>query len=131
MLGFLLVCLSCGKENNQYVISGHTMGTAYNIKLILPSNELSTILIKNEIDSLLIILNKQMSTWDDESEISKFNSGSLQPFKVSENFLYVVDNAINISVKTSGAFDITILDLMALWGFGLSARIRFFLKRRI
>ena len=95
------------------------MGTTYNIKLISPSNELSTIPIKNEIDSLLIILNKQMSTWDDESEISKFNSWeSLEPFKVSENFLYVVDNAINISIKTSGVFDITIFDLMALWGFG-------------
>ena len=49
------------------------MGTTYSVKLVFKHTNHNNIKIKNSIDSLLINLNQQMSTWIKESEISLFN----------------------------------------------------------
>ena len=60
-----------------------------------------------------------MSTWDPKSEISTFNRwNSLDSFKVSKYFYDVVKEALTISEKSQGMFDITVFDLLSLWGFG-------------
>ena len=60
-----------------------------------------------------------MSTWDPNSEISIFNRwNSLDSFKVSKNFYKVVEQSLIISKKSKGMFDITVFDLLSLWGFG-------------
>ena len=94
------------------------MGTTYNIKIVtdkyINSDEL-----KASIDSILVDFNLQMSTWDPKSEISTFNRwNSLDSFKVSKYFYIVVKEALAISEKSQGMFDITVFDLLSLWGFG-------------
>ena len=94
------------------------MGTTYNIKIVtdkyINSDEL-----KASIDSILVDFNLQMSTWDPKSEISTFNRwSSLDSFKVSKYFYIVVKEALAISEKSQGMFDITVFDLLSLWGFG-------------
>ena len=94
------------------------MGTTYNIKIVtdkyVNSDEL-----KASIDSILVDFNLQMSTWDPKSEISTFNRwNSLDSFKVSKYFYIVVKEALAISEKSQGMFDITVFDLLSLWGFG-------------
>ena len=74
MLGFLLFFIRCADIENQYTISGNTMGTTYLVKIITPDNNYEIGSIEKSIDSLLIQLNKQLSTWDPESEISQFNN---------------------------------------------------------
>ena len=102
------------------------MGTTYLVKIITPDNNYEIGSIKKSIDSLLIQLNKQMSTWDPESEISKFNEwNSKVPFAVSNDFLNVVKKSITISKNTGGLFDPTVFDLMSLWGFGPNPRSGF------
>ena len=119
MLGFLLLFNSCTSFENQYVISGNTMGTTYLVKIVAPDNANDMGSIERSIDSLLIQLNKQMSTWDPKSEISQFNDwNSKVPFAVSDDFLNVVRKSITISEQTGGLFDPTVYDLMSLWGFG-------------
>ncbi len=119
LLGFLLFLTNCIHDKNQYFINGNTMGTTYTIKLVLSSNEINIEKIKNEIDTLLTNLNKQMSIWDSKSEISMFNSWkSSEPYTVSDGLINVIDNSINISKKTDGLFDFTVYDLMRIWGFG-------------
>lgn len=119
MLGFLLLIIGCDKSKNLLVVEGNTMGTTYTVKIVDDVEKLNSIEIKNIIDSVLVIVNKQMSTWDPNSEISKFNRWqSVSPFKVSDPFYEVVKSAINISEKTNGMFDVTVYDLMSLWGFG-------------
>ena len=91
MLGFLLLFNSCTSFEKQYVISGNTMGTTYLVKIVAPDNANDMGSIERSIDSLLIQLNKQMSTWDPKSEISQFNDwNSKVPFAVSDDFLNVV-----------------------------------------
>ena len=126
MLGFLLLFNRCANIENQYVISGNTMGTTYLVKIITSGNDYEMESIEKSIDSLLIQLNKQMSTWDPESEISQFNSWNSQvPFAVSDDFLNVVKKSITISEDTGGLFDPTVFDLMSLWGFGPNPRSGF------
>ena len=94
------------------------MGTTYNIKIVTDKN-FNTKEIKTSIDSILVVFNKQMSTWDPKSEISTFNRwNSLDYFKVSKYFYDVVKEALTISEKSNGMFDITVFDLLSLWGFG-------------
>ena len=102
------------------------MGTTYLVKIITPDNNYEMESIEKSIDSLLIQLNKQMSTWDPESEISQFNNwNSKMPFAVSNDFLNVVKKSITISKNTGGLFDPTVFDLMSLWGFGPNPRSGF------
>jgi len=119
LLGFLLFFSGCGNERNQFTINGNTMGTTYSIKFVSSTTNIDIESIESGIDSLLNQLNKQMSTWDPKSEISLFNSWkSLEPYPVSEALLKVMNGAIDISRKTDGLFDITVYELMRLWGFG-------------
>ena len=102
------------------------MGTTYLVKIITSGNDYEMESIEKSIDSLLIQLNKQMSTWDPESEISQFNNWNSQvPFAVSDDFLNVVKKSITISKDTGGLFDPTVFDLMSLWGFGPNPRSGF------
>lgn len=119
LLGFLLFWISCTSERIQYTISGDTMGTTYSVKLVSIDSGINIQSIENKIDSILVSINKQMSTWDPNSDISKFNSlKSIEPLSISEDLVHVIDNSINISKKTDGLFDITVYDLMRIWGFG-------------
>ena len=94
------------------------MGTTYNIKIVTDKN-FDTKEIKISIDSILVVFNQQMSTWDPKSEISTFNRwNSLDSFKVSKYFYDVVKEALVISEQSQGMFDITVFDLLSLWGFG-------------
>ena len=116
----LLWYISCSNQPSQIELSGFTMGTTYNIKIIPEKDSiLSTKLIKQNIDSVLISVNYQMSTYLFDSEITQFNNHeSTTSFTVSNDFSLVVERALHWSKLTDGAFDITIVPLLYLWGFG-------------
>ncbi|MFC2134995.1 FAD:protein FMN transferase [Bacteroidota bacterium] len=125
----LLFTLSCTSEidDSLYSISGNTMGTTYSIK-IARDNETKYNTefenLKEKIDSILIVVNQQMSTYIDTSEISLFNKlHSNQWFNVSPDLAFVISTAKEISQKSSGAFDITIGPLVNLWGFGPELKV--------
>lgn len=119
MLGFLFIWASCSLPKNQIEIRGLTMGTTYTIKIIPSEKNVNIRLLEFEVDSILTALNKQMSTWDPNSEISQFNAHlSIEPFLVSRSFYDVVENALSVSERSNGLFDISVYELMEIWGFG-------------
>ncbi len=119
LLGFLLVWMGCSSPRDIIIISGQTMGTTYSIKIIHVGLFEAQKKIEQGIDSILTEVNRKMSTWDSNSEISRFNQNQTDsPIPVSPEFLQVVNMAQAISRKTNGAFDVTVFDLMSLWGFG-------------
>ena len=64
-----------------------------------------------------------MSTWEYSSEITTFNQwASSNPFPISNHFRKVIDESLDIFSKTNGAFDVTIYDLLSIWGFGPSPK---------
>lgn len=101
-------------------LSGSTMGTTWTAKLVVPSGAVALVeAARDSIVARLDRVNASMSTWDPESEISRFNrSGSVEPFPVSVEFVDVVRRAEAVSQATNGAFDVTVAPLVTLWGFG-------------
>jgi thiamine biosynthesis lipoprotein len=95
------------------------MGTTYNIKISKHVNELDSKALKNEIDNLLINVNKIFSTYLPTSEVSKFNKSSSEDWQQqSEVFIKLLTSSVLISNETGGAYDITVGPLVNLWGFG-------------
>jgi thiamine biosynthesis lipoprotein len=105
--------------------SGWTMGTGYSVQIPgkIPQKQLRE--IHEQINAELMSLNRQMSTWDSESEISRFNhSEATAPFSGSADFIAVVRRSLELSNSTAGAFDPALQPLLNLWGFGSEAEER-------
>ncbi len=101
-------------------VSGTTMGTSYHIKLApAPEQKIDLPVLKNKISSRLDDIDRQMSTYKQDSEISRFNRHSSNNWMpISAETKAVVGTAQQISQLSAGAFDITIGKLVNLWGFG-------------
>ena len=79
--------------------------------------------LQNGVDSVLKEINRQMSTYIPESEISIFNSSlAREPLKVSGQFLNVLNLARQVNGESGGAFDVTVGPAVDLWGFGIKER---------
>ncbi len=101
-------------------LTGETMGTTWTVKIVVDSPEASqrAAALRAPIQGRLDAVNKLMSTWDPESELSRFNaSTSTDPFPVSSETATVVSAAVAIGEHTGGAFDVTLGPLIRLWGF--------------
>jgi FAD:protein FMN transferase len=118
LIVFLILCGCNSHPEDPIVIQGMTMGTNYSITLGIQS-EFSTVELQDEIDTLLDSINQKMSTYIDDSELSKINqSNSHEWLEISPELFAVFSSALEISQLTGGAFDITVGNLVNLWGFG-------------
>lgn len=99
-------------------INGETMGTYYNVIVESPGT-LSVDVLKEKVETALAEFNRQMSTWDSESEISKFNQHQSEKwFPVSRDFALNVEESLRIHKLSGGVFDPTVAPLIEAWGFG-------------
>ena len=104
-------------------LAGSTMGTSYELKLVPTPGQVIPAGLKTRADELLARVNQQMSTYDPNSELSRFNRNpSTNWIAVSPELQQVVAEALRISELSSGAFDITVGPLVNLWGFGPEPR---------
>jgi FAD:protein FMN transferase len=110
----------CGFDRqNEHIISGKTMGTTYTIKVVSdPSSNRPA--LEDAVEKRLKEINRSMSTYIKESEISRFNriQDTNTPFMVSEDFWNVMAIARKLYRLTDGAWDGTVNPLVNLWGFG-------------
>ncbi len=96
-----------------------TMGTDCHITLAAKMSKRKLTALRSEIDAALNDVNRRMSTWQPDTEISKFNAfQSSEPFPISQDFSEVVQSALAYSKLTGGAFDPTVKPLVDYWGFG-------------
>ena len=114
-----LVFLSCEAiDSGKIKFTGKTMGTTYSIIISgLKSNIKFKDQIAHKVDSTLKSINMQMSTYIEESEISKFNESATMSIYPSLEFLDVLEYGRELSKSTDGMFDITVAPLVELWGF--------------
>ena len=114
----LILLFGCGAEK-EVVLHGTTMGTTYQVKIIVGYFK-STPGLKEKIDNRLQAIKQSMSTYLPDSEISRFNAiqDTREKLAVSDDFLQVMLAAGDIYDKTGGAWDGTIKPLVNLWGFG-------------
>ena len=115
-----LCFLSSGCEGKrEHLIQGPTMGTTYHIKVVtgyfqgVPG-------LKEKIEKRLVEINASMSTYQKDSEISRFNEFNQigRKFRISEDFYRVMKTAQVVYRLSDGAWDATVNPLVDLWGFG-------------
>ncbi|ADJ29573.1 FAD:protein FMN transferase [Nitrosococcus watsonii] len=124
LVGILLclvvtACTESAEEDRLTWLSGATMGTGYSVKITdLPAGIDPKILDRN-IARLLEEINGLMSTYQADSELSRFNRNKRTDWiSVSAEIVKVLEEAQGISRLSKGALDVTVGPLVNLWGFG-------------
>lgn len=106
----VVLLFSCKKEHKNIKLAGTVFGTSYSI--IYDSNDS----YETQFDSLFYVINKSMSTYQTNSDISKLNRN--ESFEVDEHFIKVYNTSKEIYGQTEGAFDPTIGNVVNAWKFG-------------
>lgn len=105
-----------------FEFSGPTMGATFAVKVVTSPDRLDSD-GRRELERAILAelesIDRLMSTWDPDSELSRFNrSASLEPFAVSVATFEVFRWALELAALTGGALDVTIAPLVDAWGFG-------------
>jgi thiamine biosynthesis lipoprotein len=107
-------------DRETWEFRGRTMGTTYLVKVVpagLQQDRRAR--LHRAIRRELSRVNRLMSTYDPESELSRFNDfASTDPFDVSADTIEVLSTAREVSELTHGAFDVTVAPVVRAWGFG-------------
>lgn len=101
-------------RQNNFKIQGRAQGTTYQISYYHSEAKVS----KNQIDSILEVIDYSMSLYKPNSMISKINR-SPDGGELDFHFLNVMKSAFKINKDTQGVFDVTVEPLLAAWGFSL------------
>jgi len=128
-LGCVLMAAACGPPLDQAPIesiAGETMGTTYQVKYVAANSPVAARResLQAGIAAILARMDQQMSTYREDSELSRFNaSRSTDWFPVSRELATVLATARTVSHRSGGAFDVTVKPLVDLWGFGSGAPV--------
>jgi thiamine biosynthesis lipoprotein len=111
-------------EEKIWEISGGIFGTRYHINVVLTEDRENLEDLAQGIKETLESVDAAMSTWRDDSELSRFNQLEDQSAwtTVSPELFEVLETAQTVAETSGGAFDITIGPVVNLWGFGPEAR---------
>ena len=116
----LAVCTAtnCAPRSDQR-LEGRTMGTTYHVTVVAGAGD-PVDGLNGAIDRRLDEVNRQLSTWIEDSEISRFNRLREigEEFPISDDFLAVMTAAAEVHALSGGAWDGTVSPLVVLWGFG-------------
>jgi thiamine biosynthesis lipoprotein len=121
----VLALAACSRPADPIVLNGLTMGTTWTVQLGQPPSDQPVAALRREIEALLEQVNDEMSTWREDSDLSRFNR--LEPGQsqvLPEGFARVLEMALDLAGQTGGAFDPTVGPLVNLWGFGPDGRVR-------
>jgi thiamine biosynthesis lipoprotein len=126
-LGAAFFCLAlitgCSGEIPIERLSGETMGTRWSVVIANPIAAHDGAALQAELETALAEVNRQMSTYDPNSEISQFNASDAlgEWVPVSNAFADMTARALGFSEVSGGAFDPTVAPAVNLWGFGPEA----------
>jgi thiamine biosynthesis lipoprotein len=108
------------KASEPIKLEGKTMGTTYHITYFDGAQRNFQV----SVDSLLVLVNKSINTYDTTSEISRFNSGT-RSFKFHlPYFLPPLKKSREVVQGSQGAYDPTVMPLVNAWGFGPKKVVR-------
>tara|TARA_R110002074_G_C12545626_1_gene666112 strand:+ start:2390 stop:3391 length:1002 start_codon:yes stop_codon:yes gene_type:complete len=119
----VLLLISCKQEANKVEgqglkntkLEGSIFGTFYQVTYDSEVN------YEKQFDSLFFVINKSMSTYQADSDISKLNRNESN--EVDKHFIKVFEASKIIYEETEGAFDPTIGALVNAWDFGPEGKI--------
>lgn len=108
---------SCGPHTpkKEFKINGLAQGTYYAITYFDKEEKN----LQPAIDSFFKAFDFSASNYLNQSIISRFNRNDTDVV-ADNNFTAVFNKAMEVSAKTNGAFDITVMPLINAWGFGFT-----------
>jgi len=122
---FVIVALALGAGSIHAELpilrwEGRTMGSPYTVQIVGANLSAAQVeALQAEVEAQLKEVNRQMSHYQADSELSQFNRAPANlPFKVSPEFARVVRFSLEMNRQSSGAFDPTLAPVINLWGFG-------------
>ncbi|MDC0230438.1 FAD:protein FMN transferase [Aureispira] len=121
---FFLLASCCTEDNTadflykKEQIKGETMGTTFSVAYW----DSTGIDIMSDLETLLLEINNSVSTYIEDSEISRFNHGDSLFVKNGGHFFRNFILAKEIHKKTMGWFNPTVMPLVNYWGFGYSKK---------
>ena len=95
-------------------LEGKTMGTSYHITYFDGRGRN----FQTAVDSLLVLINKSINTYDTTSEISRFNRANRSIKFELPYFLPPLRKSQEVVMGSQGAYDPTVMPLVNAWGFG-------------
>lgn len=113
----------CGAPVEEF--GGPTMGSHYSLKYVQAEGLPPRKRLQAEVEGMLAEIDRQMSTWRADSDLSRFNqlpAGACMA--MPRSVLQLVRFGAQLSAGSEGAFDLTVQPLMDLWGFGAQSRGR-------
>ena len=106
------------QDSRIHRLSGQTMGTSWSLNLPNPDFlELQPVraLVQSVLDEVIA----QMSNWESDSAISRFNNAPAGSWHaLPAEFAQVLGAALQWAERSGGALDPTMGALVSLWGFG-------------
>ncbi len=113
-----LLLAACEVGEAPLKLAGQTMGTTWHVTLIAPG-AVAVDDIESNIEGILARVNAEMSTYQPDSQILRFNQQSPDVwFPVSGDFLRVLETALDVGARSGYAYDVTVAPLVDIWGFG-------------
>lgn len=104
-----------------HTLGGETMGTSWSVRLSA-ARDAGLRALHAGIEAQLALVVRQMSTWESDSDISRYNRADAgQWLPIAPEFTHVLGCALAIANASDGAFDPTVGALVGLWGFGAQA----------
>lgn len=97
---------------------GEAMGTTWSVRLCNPQF-VPLAPVRAAIEEALALVVRQMSNWESESEVSRFNRAPAGSWHaLSPEFFTVLQAAQHWAVASGGAFDVGVGQLVGRWVFG-------------
>jgi len=101
-------------------LQGSTMGTRYAVTYC-DADDAQRAAIQSEITALFVKIDNELSNWNSQSWVSRFNRNeTLDAVAVPAHAAAVLQQALQIAAQSDGALDPTVSPLIELWGFGSS-----------
>ena len=120
MLKYFLVLFFVGwrampehQPKKLFRINGRAQGTTYSISYL----NTDSIVEKAEVDSIFHAIDLSLSLYEPASLINRFNREGM--VKMDQHMMAVVKTSSDIEKSSYGCFDITVKNLVDLWGFGV------------
>ena len=124
-----LLLAACSEAPERIVVSGETMGTYYRVTVVHDARQgapaFDVAALQLQVEQRLLALTNTFSTYEPDSELSRFNQRPAPACQqVSTDLAQVVELSLAIHEQSGGAFNPALGPLIARWGFDSAERGR-------